>query len=615
MSTVVRINASPGAASTMAAMSAAPINLINVEGAVITYGEKSILDHVSLGVNVGDRVGVVGRNGGGKSTLLGVLGGTREIEAGRVTRAHDATLGFVGQAPPPMPGVTIRRRVVGEVADHVWASDSRIRDILTGLLGGFDEVLLDRDLSSLSGGERQRVELARVLVDSPDIIILDEPTNHLDVEGVAWLATHLISLKDRAYVVVTHDRWFLDEVSTNTWEVVHGKVESYEGGYSAFVLAKAERARQSQAEEARRANLLRKELAWLRRGPPARTTKPKFRVAAANELISREPPPRDDIELMKFAGSRLGKRVFELTDVTLRVGDRTLVSDLTWNIGPGDRVGILGPNGAGKSTLLHAILGQRKLDGGRIRTGTTVKPVILSQRLDDIPDDDRVLESVERVARYVDLGKAGEISASSLCERLGFTGGAQWTRIADLSGGERRRLQLTRVLMSGPNVLMLDEPTNDFDVETLAALEDLLDGFAGTLLVVSHDRYFLERVCTTYRAVLGDGQVRDLPGGIDEYLELRASMTPLEVPAHQVNTEQPRMTGGQRHEITKQIASIERRIAKWQVQADTLHMSLAEHATDAQRLLADTAALREVEAAIAELEEQWLTLAEQLEES
>ncbi len=600
----------------MAAMSASPVNLISVEGATITYGERAILDAVSLGVNVGDRIGVVGRNGGGKSTLLGVLAGARDLEAGRITRARDCSLGFVGQAPPPMPGMSIRQRIVGEVPDHTWASDARIRDILTGLLGGYADGVLDRDLGELSGGERQRVELAAVLIDAPDVVILDEPTNHLDIEGVAWLADHLTGLRDRAYVVVTHDRWFLDEVSTDTWEVVHGKVESYEGGYSAFVLAKAERARQSQAEEARRANLLRKELAWLRRGPPARTTKPKFRVAAANELISREPPPRDDIELMKFAGSRLGKRVFELEDVTLRVGDRTLVDNVTWNIGPGDRVGILGPNGAGKSTLLNALLGDRELDGGSIRTGSTVKPVLLSQRLDDLPADDRVLESVERVARYVDLGKAGEISASSLCERLGFTGGAQWTRIGDLSGGERRRLQLTRVLMSGPNVLMLDEPTNDFDVETLSALEDLLDGFAGTLLVVSHDRYFLERVCTTYRAVLGDGQVRDLPGGIDEYLQLRQGVSLATTSGASAVSEAPTkagLTGGERRELSKQLASIERKIAKRQGDAEGLHASLVEHATDAERLLADTALLREVEASIEELEQEWLAIAERLE--
>jgi ABC transport system ATP-binding/permease protein len=600
----------------MAAMSAPPVNLISVEGATITHGERAILDEVSLGINVGDRIGIVGRNGGGKSTLLGVLAGSREIEAGRVTRANDMTLGFVGQAPAALPGVTIRQRVVGDVPDHTWASDARIRDILTGLLGGYTDAMFDRDLAGLSGGERQRVELAAVLIDAPDVVILDEPTNHLDIEGVAWLAAHLISLRDRAYVVVTHDRWFLDEVSTDTWEVVRGKVESYEGGYSAYVLAKAERARQSQAEEARRSNLLRKELAWLRRGPPARTTKPKFRVAAANELISREPPARDDIELMKFAGARLGKRVFELEDVTLRIGDRALVDHLTWNIGPGDRVGILGPNGAGKSTLLNAILGEREVDAGRIRTGTTVKPVLLSQRLDDLPVDDRVLESVESVARYVDLGKAGEISASQLCERLGFSGGAQWTRIGDLSGGERRRLQLTRVLMSGPNVVMLDEPTNDFDVETLAALEDLLDGFAGTLLVVSHDRYFLERVCTTYRAVLGDGQVRDLPGGIDEYLHLRQGVSLAATSATSVAPEAPTkagLTGGERRELSKQLASLERKIAKRQGEAEGLHASLAENATNAERLLSDTALLREVEASIAELEEQWLAIAEQLE--
>jgi ATP-binding cassette subfamily F protein uup len=602
----------------MAAMSTPPVNLVSVEGATITYGERAILDAVSLGVNVGDRIGVVGRNGGGKSTLLEVLAGTRDIDSGRITQANGISVGFVGQAPEPLPGVTIRHRVVGEVPDHAWASDARVRDILTGLLGGFHDELLDRDLAELSGGERQRVELATVLIDGPDVVILDEPTNHLDIEGVAWLADHLKSLRDSAYVVVTHDRWFLDEVSTDTWEVVRGQVESYEGGYSAYVLAKAERSRQAQAEEARRSNLLRKELAWLRRGPPARTTKPKFRVAAANELISREPPPRDDIELMKFAGSRLGKRVFELEDVSLRIGDRTLVDHLTWNIGPGDRVGILGPNGAGKSTLLNALLGERELDTGRIRRGTTVKPILLSQRLDELPGEDRVLESVESVARYVDLGKAGEISASQLCERLGFSGGAQWTPIKDLSGGERRRLQLTRVLMSGPNVLMLDEPTNDFDVETLAALEDLLDGFAGTLLVVSHDRYFLERVCTTYRAVLGDGRVRDLPGGVDEYLQLRQTVslaTTTESAPKRAETRRPGLSGGERRELSKQLASLERRIAKRQGEAEELHASLVEHATQPERLLTDTAALREVEAAITELEEEWLGVAERLEQS
>jgi ATP-binding cassette subfamily F protein uup len=594
-------------------MAAMPRNLINVEDALLTYGERSILDHVSLGVNVGDRIGVVGRNGGGKSTLLGVLSGTRQVDSGRITRNQDLTVGFVAQAPAMLPGVSLGQRILGDRLEHEWASDPRVRDILTNLLGGFDEQTLARECVGLSGGERQRIELAAVLVDAPEVLILDEPTNHLDVEGVSWLAAHLRALKDRAYVIVTHDRWFLDEVSTQTWEVVHGRVESYEGGYSAFVLAKTERLRQSQAEDARRANLLRKELAWLRRGPPARTTKPKFRVDAANALIEREPPPRDDIELTKFAGARLGKRVYELENATITVPGRTLVSDLTWNIGPGDRVGILGPNGAGKSSLLNVLLGERTLDAGKLRTGATVQPALLSQRLDDLPEDERVLESVEAIARFVDLGKAGQISASSLCERLGFTGGSQWTRIGDLSGGERRRLQLTRVLMAGPNVLMLDEPTNDFDVETLAAMEDLLDSFAGTLLVVSHDRYFLERVCTTYRAVLGDGQVRDLPGGVHEYLELRARMTESMI-TEPVRVKRSGLTGGERHEITKQISSIERRIAKRQAQAEELHASLIEHSTDAQKLISDTAALREVESTIGELEEEWLALAARLEE-
>jgi ATP-binding cassette subfamily F protein uup len=593
-------------------MAVMPRNLINIEDVLLTYGERSILDHVSLGVNVGDRIGVVGRNGGGKSSLLGVLAGARDVNSGRITGNQDLTIGFVAQAPEMLPGVSIGERILGDRLEHEWASDSRVRDILTNLLGGFDEVTLARECVDLSGGERQRIELAAVLVDAPEVLILDEPTNHLDVEGVSWLAAHLRAMKDRAYVIVTHDRWFLDEVSTHTWEVVHGRVESYEGGYSAFVLAKTERSRQSQAEDARRANLLRKELAWLRRGPPARTTKPKFRIDAANALIEREPPPRDDIELTKFAGARLGKRVYELEDASITVPGRTLVQDLTWSIGPGDRVGILGPNGAGKSTLLQVLLGERKLDAGTLRTGATVQPAILSQRLDDLPVDDRVLESVESIARFVDLGKAGQISASSLCERLGFTGGSQWTRIGDLSGGERRRLQLTRVLMAGPNVLMLDEPTNDFDVETLAAMEDLLDSFAGTLLVVSHDRYFLERVCTSYRAVLGDGQVRDLPGGVEEFLLLRQQMGNADGAVDEPK-KKTGLSGGERHEITKKISSIERRIAKQQAQAEALHTSLVEHATDAQRLLADTAALREVEAMIEKLEVEWLALAARLE--
>ncbi|MFY9331823.1 MAG: ABC-F family ATP-binding cassette domain-containing protein [Candidatus Nanopelagicales bacterium] len=597
-----------------------PRNLINVNDVSIRYGERRILDHVSTGVNEGDRIGVVGRNGGGKSTLLGVLAGDRAVDSGRVIQAADASLALVAQAPTMAPGVTVGQYILGDLAEHEWASQSRIREILEGLLGGFDEVILGRDGSVMSGGERQRVALAAALVADPEVLILDEPTNHLDVEGVTWLASWLKDRRHGAYVVVTHDRWFLDEVSANTWEVVGGEIDTYEGGYSAFVLAKAERTRRSDAEQARRANLLRKELAWLRRGPPARTTKPRFRVDAANALIAQEPPARDDLELVKFAGARLGRTVFEITDVSIQAGGRTLVDNLTWSIGPGDRVGLLGANGAGKSTLLKALLGQHPLSAGRIRTGKTVQPVMLTQRLEDLPGDDRVLESVQRIAEYVDLGKAGQISASQLCERLGFSGNAQWTRVGDLSGGERRRLQLTRLLMSGPNVVILDEPTNDFDVETLTSVEDILDSFAGTVMVVSHDRYFLERVCTTYRAVLGDGQVRDLPGGVDEYMALRSGQSlATSVGALSGSSKSSRavgkpegLSGGQRREVAKQVGAIERKIAKRRSEAEHLHAQLIEHATDAELLLADTAHLRDVESAIAELEQQWLELAEQL---
>jgi len=602
----------------MAAMSNTAVNLINVESAALTYGDRTILNKVSLGVGVGDRIGVVGRNGGGKSTLLKVLAGVGDLDSGRVTIAGGTDLSLVAQAPVMTPGSTVRQQIFSDIPTHEWASQSGVREILAGLLGGHSEELLDVDTANLSGGERQRVALAAALVANPEVLILDEPTNHLDVEGVTWLAGWLKARRKGAYVVVTHDRWFLDEVSENTWEVVNGAIETYEGGYSAFVLAKAERTRRSDTEQARRANLLRKELAWLRRGPPARTTKPQFRVDAANALIAQQPPARDDVELVKFAGARLGKTVFEITDARIMVGDRELIGDLTWNIGPGDRIGLLGANGVGKSTLLKAILGQHPLAHGRIRTGKTVKPVMLTQRLEDLPGDDRVLESVQRIAEYVDLGKEGQISASQLCERLGFNGNAQWTRVSDLSGGERRRLQLTRILMGSPNVVILDEPTNDFDVETLAALEDILDGFAGTIIAVSHDRYFLERVCTTFAAVLGNGSVRDLPSGVDEYLRLRAAEQGAEVASvvaevnEKVSAGKVKLGGGQRREIAKKVASIERRLTKRRSEAEQLHVTMAENSSDPETLLTTTAQLRELDTTIASLEEEWLVLAEQL---
>ena len=582
-------------------------NLVNLESVSKAYGDRPLLADVSIGVGAGDRIGVVGRNGAGKSTLVRVLAEDEDVDAGRVSTASDAHVGMLRQNPAFDPDATILTAVVGSQATHEWAVEPRVREVLTGLLGGFDDALLDRRLGQLSGGERRRVELARLLVADLDLLLLDEPTNHLDVEIVAWLAAHLRARPALGLVVVTHDRWFLDEVCDRTWEVVGGAVEEYDGGYSAYVLAKAERMRQNAAAEARRNNLIRKELAWLRRGAPARTSKPKFRVEAANELISAEPPPRDSVELLSFADARLGKTVLEVHDATLRVGQRDLIDRLTWNIGPGQRIGILGPNGAGKTSLIRMLLGELPPAAGRIVTGVTVKPAYLSQHLEELDRTWRVLESVEQVAQRVDLGKGRELTASQLCERLGFGADGQWTPVGDLSGGERRRLQLTRLLMGAPNVLVLDEPTNDFDVETLSALEDLLDGFAGTLLVVSHDRYFLERVCDDFVALLGDGRVRELTGGVEEYLELRRE-TVAPAPAAPAPAAAKTAAALDR-ESQKAMARLERQIARLQSKEQSLHHELASHATDFERVAALHAELRDVEAEREALEEEWLSLA------
>jgi ATP-binding cassette subfamily F protein uup len=428
----------------------------------------------------------------------------------------------------------------------------------------------------------------------------------LDVEIVDWLAQYLKARPALAVVVVTHDRWFLDEVCDDTWEVVGGAVEEYEGGYSAYVLSKAERERQAAASEARRNNLLRKELAWLRRGPPARTSKPKFRIDAANELISGEPAPRDNVELLSFANARLGKTVFEVHDATLYMGPKRLLDHLNWNVGPGQRIGIMGANGAGKTSLLRMLVGEVHPSHGRIVTGVTVKPAYLSQHLDELDPTWRVLEAVEQVAQRVDLGNGRELTAGQLCERLGFGSDGQWTPVGDLSGGERRRLQLTRLLMGAPNVLILDEPTNDFDVETLAALEDLLDGFAGTILVVSHDRYFLERVCDDYIALLGDDRVRDLPRGVEEYLELRAAARAAKTQPT-LAPPQARSTAARQREVQKAQARLERQIEKLRQREDELHAALAEHATDYEKVTALSEELQDVEGRRDALEEEWLT--------
>jgi ATP-binding cassette subfamily F protein uup len=608
----------------------APRNLLNLENVSASYGKGPVLDEVSLGIAKGERIGVVGRNGGGKSTLLRVMSGLEAPQSGRVTHVGDLRIGVLAQSAVLDPAMTVRRFVLGEDADHVWATRADAREVLTELLGGFDATLLDRPLGPLSGGERRRVELARLLLDELDLLVLDEPTNHLDVEAVAWLSRHLLARRGLALVVVTHDRWFLDEVSDQTWEVVRGKVEAYEGGYSAFVLAKAERLRQAGEEERKRKNLMTKELAWLRRGAPARTAKPKFRIEAANVLIESEPPPRDAVELLAFAGARLGRTVLELHDASLTYGDRVILDRVTWNLGPGDRVGIVGVNGAGKTSLVRALLGEQSLSSGRLVTGQTVKPAYLSQHLEELDPSWRVLEAVEKVARSVDLGKGRELTASQLCERLGFGSDAQWTPVGDLSGGERRRLQLTRLLMDGPNVLVLDEPTNDFDVETLAALEDLLDSFAGTLLVISHDRYFLERVCDQLVGLLGDGQVRSLPRGIEEYLtllsDLRSSTGPdspqgtraVTPPAHSGSesvpavTAQPALSAAEVREQRKEMAKQERRIATLEKREAELHAALAEAATDYEKAVALSAELDEVRGQKESAEEAWLQAAEGL---
>ncbi|WP_019629252.1 ABC-F family ATP-binding cassette domain-containing protein [Actinomadura atramentaria] len=578
------------------------MNLINVENAGKAYGPKPLLDGVSLGLDEGDRVGVVGRNGGGKSTLVRVLARAVEPDSGRVTHARGLRFGFLTQRDEFPEGATVRSVVIGDRAEHEWAGDTRVRDVLAGLLPGVD---LDAALAGMSGGERRRVALARLLTVDSDLLILDEPTNHLDIEAIDWLAGHL-KARRTALLVVTHDRWFLDEVTDRTWEVVDGRVERYEGGYSAFVLAKAERSRIAAATETKRQNLLRKELAWLRRGPQARSSKPKFRVDAAQALIADEPPPRDQVELTRFATARLGKTVFELEDVGVRVGGRTLFDRLTWRLGPGDRIGLVGVNGSGKSTLLRLLDGAVTPDAGRVVRGKTVQLAHLSQNLEELDPERRVLESVEEIRRRITVGKR-EWTASQLLERLGFPGDRQWTPVGDLSGGERRRLQVLRLLMGEPNVLLLDEPTNDLDIETLTELEDLLDGWPGTLVVVSHDRYFLERITDHVVALLGDGRVAMLPGGVDEYLARRAGAAR---PAEQAPAAPAKPKGGQDWKARKELDRLERRLDKLTRQQRELHEQLAAHATDYARLQELDARLKELQSEAAEVEEEWLMLAE-----
>ncbi len=584
-------------------------NLVNIEEVSKAFDIRALLERVSLGVSEGDRIGIVGRNGSGKSTLMKIIAAIEQPDQGRVTKANSVKIGLLSQVDKADPNSTVGDVVIGDRAKHEWASDSGIREVFTGLFGGFDDHLFERKFATLSGGEKRRVGLAKLLIDDLDLILLDEPTNHLDVEGVAWLAEHLNQRKNLAVLVITHDRWFLDAVTDRTWEVVGGKVEEYDGGYSAFILAKAERSRQASAMDARRNNLIRKELAWLRRGAPARTTKPKFRVDAANVLIAEEPAPRDQGELLKFARNRLGNTVYEAHHAQIRAGEKELIDDLYWNVGPGDRIGIVGVNGAGKTTLMRTLAGEIPPYAGKLVTGVTVKAAFLTQHLDELNPTWRVLEAVEKVASHIELGNGKSLSASQLCERLGFDKDSQWTPVGDLSGGEKRRLQLTRLLMDSPNVLLLDEPTNDFDIETLTELEDLLDSYGGTLIVISHDRYFLERVCDRFVGLLGDKELRDLPRGVDQYLEQRAWSLQKPVEA---SKEKSQSSAAEVRQLKKDLVRVERQIQKAKEKISELESEQESAAFDPTELIRISAELETQRAELNSREEEWLEITLQL---
>ncbi|WP_431966481.1 ABC-F family ATP-binding cassette domain-containing protein [Actinacidiphila sp. bgisy160] len=594
------------------------LNLVNVESVSKVYGTRTLLDGISLGVSEGDRIGVVGRNGDGKTTLIRMLAKLEGPDTGRVTHTSDLRLGVLTQHDSLDPRATVRHEVVGDRADHEWAGDAKIRDVLTGLFGGLDlpgfPQGLDTVIGPLSGGERRRIALAKLLIAEQDLIVLDEPTNHLDVEGISWLAGHLRARRS-ALVCVTHDRWFLDQVCTRMWDVQRGDVHDYEGGYSDYVFARAERERIAATEEVKRQNLMRKELAWLRRGAPARTSKPRFRIEAANELIADVPPPRDDAELMKFATTRLGKTVFDLENVTVQAGPKVLLKHLTWQLGPGDRIGLVGVNGAGKTSLLRALAdaaaseGEKQPVAGRVVVGKTVRLAYLSQEVAELDPALRVLQAVESVRGRVDLGKGREMTAGQLCEKFGFTKEKQWTPVGDLSGGERRRLQLLRLLMDEPNVLFLDEPTNDLDIETLTQLEDLLDGWPGSMVVISHDRYFLERTTDRTFALLGDATLRMLPRGIDEYLERRRAAVEAAAPAPA--PAKPK-GGGDSRTAKKELQRIERQLDKIGEKESKLHAAIAENATDFEKVAELDMELRSLAGEREELEMRWLELADEV---
>jgi ATP-binding cassette subfamily F protein uup len=606
------------------------VHLLGAEGVGLEFPTRVVFDAVTVGIDEGDRIGVVGRNGDGKSTLLKILAGRLDPDSGKVTRRGGVTLGMLDQGDTLPPEQLVSEAVVGDRAEHEWAGDAKVRDVIAGLLG---DVPWEGRIGDLSGGQQRRVALAALLTRDWDVVFLDEPTNHLDVEGVAWLAQHLVSrwaANRGGLVVVTHDRWFLDAVCTTTWEVHDRILEPFEGGYAAYVLQRVERDRMAATVEAKRQNLMRKELAWLRRGPPARTSKPKFRIDAANQLIEDVPDPRDTVQLKQLATARLGKDVVDLENVSVAYGDQVILHDVTWRIAPGERTGVIGINGAGKSTLLGLVAGTVQPTSGRVKRGKTVKIAVLDQRLVGLDGfmNDRVSAVVaQQKSSYVSGGV--EMTPGQLLERLGFTTAQLSTPVKDLSGGQQRRLQLLLILLDEPNVLILDEPTNDLDTDMLAAMEDLLDTWPGTLLVVSHDRYLLERVTDNQYAVL-DGAFRHLPGGVDQYLDLRRSARLVGRAAGAAGVSRPAaggfdtrpaaaaqpagLGGADRRAVEKELAAVERRLEK---ATHGIHKAKAEldavDPSDYVTLGTKQSAIAALEAEAAALEEQWLELGARLE--
>lgn len=621
-------------------------HLLGAQAIRLEYPNSVVLDSAALGIGEGDRIGVVGRNGGGKSSLLRILAGTLDPTEGLVTRRGGLRIGVLEQDDALDADATVGYTLVGEAAEHEWASDPKIRDVIAGLVGDLD---WQARVGTLSGGQRRRLGLAALLIGEWDVLMLDEPTNHLDVEGIAWLARHLKNRWPKnvgGLLVVTHDRWFLDEVANSMWEVHDGVVEPFEGGYAAYVLQRVERDRIAAAAESKRQNLMRKELAWLRRGAPARTSKPRFRIEAANRLIADVPPVRDSVKLTRMAVSRLGKDVVDLEDAGVRYGDRDVLREITWRIAPGERTAILGANGAGKSTLLGLVAGSIAPTSGRVKRGKTVRIGILDQQFSALEEigGDLVRQVLARYKTSYTVGEK-EMTPAQLLERLGFSRDCLSSRVCELSGGQRRRLQLLLVLLSEPNVLILDEPSNDVDTDMLAAMEDVLDSWPGTLIVVSHDRYLVERVTDRQYAIF-DGRLRHLPGGVDEYLELSdaakagseggapkkaAGGSAPKAPGKSVGSAKTgggsaktggssaaewsgaELSGAGRRAAEKEVNSIDRRLAKLADKVAQMHARMAEHdQSDYVGLRKHADDLRDLEAEVAELEDRWLELSEKL---